>query len=57
VYSHKNKQINLFKKLGWRNSSEVKGTDSFSNGPEFNSQQLYGGSQPSEMGVNAHTYS
>ena len=32
---------------GWRNGSEVKNTDCSSRGPEFNSQQPHGGSQPS----------
>jgi hypothetical protein len=38
---------------GWRDGSVVKSTDCSSRGPEFNSQQPYGGSQPSEMGSNA----
>ena len=33
----------------WRDGSEVKGTDCSSRGPEFNSQQPHGGSQPSIM--------
>jgi hypothetical protein len=33
--------------LGWRDGSAVKSTDCSSRGPEFNSQQLHGGSQPS----------
>jgi hypothetical protein len=33
----------------WRDGSEVKSTDCSSKGPEFNSQQPYGGSQPSVM--------
>ena len=37
---------------GWRNGSEVKSTDCSSRGPEFNSQQPYGGSQPSVMRSN-----
>ena len=32
---------------GWRDGSEVKSTGCSSRGPEFNSQQLYAGSQPS----------
>jgi hypothetical protein len=32
---------------GWRDGSEVKGTVCSSRGPEFNSQQPHGGSQPS----------
>jgi hypothetical protein len=31
---------------GWRDGSAVKSTDCSSRGPEFNSQQLQGGSQP-----------
>jgi hypothetical protein len=34
---------------GWRDGSEVKSTDYSSRGPEFNSQQPHGGSQPSVM--------
>jgi hypothetical protein len=32
---------------GWRHGSVVKSTDCSSRGPEFKSQQPYGGSQPS----------
>jgi hypothetical protein len=32
---------------GWRDGSVVKSTDCSSKGPEFSSQQSYGGSQPS----------
>jgi hypothetical protein len=43
----------LFKKkmtkVGWRDGAAVKSTDCSSRGPEFNSQQLHGGSQPSVM--------
>ena len=35
--------------LSWRDGSVVKSTDYSYRGPEFNSQQLHGGSQPSEM--------
>ena len=38
---------------GWRDGSVAKSTDCSSRGPEFNSQQLYGGSQPSLMGSDA----
>jgi hypothetical protein len=39
---------------GWRDDgSMVKSTDCSSRGPEFNSQQPHGGSQPSVMGSNA----
>jgi len=38
---------------GWRDDSVVKSTDCSSRGPEFNSQQPHGGSQPSVMGSDA----
>jgi hypothetical protein len=38
---------------GWRNGSAVKSTDCSSKGPEFNSHQPHGGSQPSVMGSDA----
>jgi len=34
---------------GWRDCSVVKSTDCSSRGPEFNSQQPHGGSQPPVM--------
>jgi len=34
---------------GWRDGSVVKSSDCSSRGPEFKSQQLHGGSQPSLM--------
>jgi hypothetical protein len=34
---------------GWRDGLAVKSTDCSSKGPEFNSQQPHGGSQPSVM--------
>jgi len=40
-------------KGGWRDGSVVKSTDCSSRGPEFNSQQPHGGSQPSVIGVDA----
>jgi hypothetical protein len=40
-------------KVGWRAGSAVKSTDCSSRGPEFNSQQPHGGSQPSVMGSHA----
>jgi hypothetical protein len=45
-------KINIVKMaiLGWRDGSVVKSTDCSSRGPEFNSQQPHGGSQPSVMG-------
>jgi hypothetical protein len=39
--------------LGWRDGSEVKSTDCSCGGPEFNSQQPHGSSQPSVMGSDA----
>jgi hypothetical protein len=49
---------------GWRDGSAVKSTDCSSEGPEFNSQQPHGGSQPSIMrsempssGVSEDSYS
>ena len=41
------------KTKGWRDGSAVKSTDCSSEGPEFISQQLHGGSQPSVMGSDA----
>jgi hypothetical protein len=38
---------------GWRDGSAVKSTDCSSRGPEFNSRQPHGGSQPSVIGSNA----
>jgi hypothetical protein len=38
---------------GWCDGSVVKNTDCSSRGPEFNSQQPHGGSQPSVMGSDA----
>jgi hypothetical protein len=39
------------KRRDWRDGSAVKSTDCSSRGPEFNSQQPHGGSQPSVMVV------
>jgi hypothetical protein len=39
---------------GWRDGSVVKSTDCSSRGPEFNSQQPHGGSQPSVVGFDTH---
>jgi hypothetical protein len=39
--------------LSWRDGSAVKSPDCSSRGPEFNSQQPHGGSQPSVMGSDA----
>ena len=39
--------------MGWRDGSVVKSTDWSSRGPEFNSLQPHGGSQPSAMGSDA----
>jgi hypothetical protein len=38
---------------GWSDGSVVKSTDGSSRGPEFNSQQPHGGSQPSVKGSDA----
>jgi hypothetical protein len=38
---------------GWRDSSVVMRPDCTSRGPEFNSQQPHGGSQPPVMGSDA----
>jgi hypothetical protein len=38
---------------GWRDGSEVRRTDCSSRGPEFNSQQPRGGSQPSVVSSSA----
>ena len=46
---------NIRKSGGWRDDSEVKSTDCSHIGPEFNSQQPHGGSQPSVMGSDAHS--
>jgi hypothetical protein len=46
IYAKEKKVI--FK--GWRDGSAVKSTNCSSRGPEFNSQQPHGGSQPSVMG-------
>jgi hypothetical protein len=40
--------------LGWRDGLVVKKTGCSSRGPEFNSQQPHGGSQPSVMGCPFH---
>jgi hypothetical protein len=40
-------------KLRWRDGSVVMNTDCSSRGPEFNSKQPHGGSQPSVMGSEA----
>jgi hypothetical protein len=45
-------KIRIQIKGGWRDGSAVKSTDCSSRGPEFNSQQPHGGSQPSVMGFN-----
>jgi hypothetical protein len=46
------KEKNL-KELGWRDGSAVKSTDCSFRGPEHNSQQPHGGSQPSVKGSDA----
>jgi hypothetical protein len=50
----KNKSLKIKLRVGgWRDGPAVKSTDCSSRGPEFNSQQPHGGSQPSAMGSNA----
>jgi hypothetical protein len=57
LFSKARTTVNSLKKKifprGWRDGSVVKSTVCFSRGPEFNSQQPHGGSQPSVMGSNA----
>jgi hypothetical protein len=43
----------ILKERGWRDGSAVKTTGCFPEGPEFKSQQPYGGSQPSVMRLDA----
>ena len=43
----------VIKSWGWRDGSLVKSTEWSFRGPEFNSQQSHGGSQPSVMGSDA----
>jgi hypothetical protein len=48
--------VHLFVKnfvSGWKDGSVVKSTDCSSRSPEFNFQQLHGGSQPPVMGSDA----
>jgi hypothetical protein len=45
--------LKIYVNGGWRDGSAVKSTDYISEGPEFKSQQPYGGSQPSVMGSDA----
>ena len=58
AYKWKNKQTNKQTKNNWaeRDGSEVENTDCSSRGPEFNSQQPQGGSQPSVMGSHVLFY-
>jgi len=53
ILQHAHTSIKHPKNRGWRDGSEVKSTDCSSRGPEFNSQQPHGGSQPSIMGSDA----
>ena len=59
IYDHTHTHITWGLDLGvqldssWRDGSVVESIDCFSEGPEFNSQQPYGGSQPSVMGSDA----
>jgi hypothetical protein len=48
----KREKMKKRRKRGWRDGSVVKSTNCSSIGPEFNSQQPHGGSQPSVMGSN-----
>jgi len=41
---------------GWREGSAIKSTGCSSRGPEFNSQQPHGGSQPFVMGFDAGSW-
>jgi hypothetical protein len=47
LHSNNLKKKKKNKKKDWRDGSAVKSTDCSSKGPEFNSQQPHGGSQPS----------
>jgi hypothetical protein len=51
LYENTQLTINELKgtRRGWRDGSEVKSTDCSSRGPDFNSQQPHGGSQPPVM--------
>jgi hypothetical protein len=51
--SKKKSMCNKKEKEDWRDGSAFKSTDCSSRGPEFNSQQPRGGSQPSVMGSDA----
>ena len=54
AHSHPHTYMELTnKREGWRDGSAGKSTDCSSRGPEFNSQQPHGGSQPSVMGADA----
>jgi hypothetical protein len=47
------KVFKIKKQRGYRGGSASQSTDCFSRVPEFNSQKLHGGSQPSVMGSDA----
>jgi hypothetical protein len=51
ILSETNPYYYVYKNIsgGWWDGSVVKSTDYSSEGPEFNSQQPHGGSQPSVM--------
>ena len=54
IYSYNLLESSLRIQLAnWRDGSAVKNTGFLSKGPEFNSQQPHGGSQPSVMGSDA----
>jgi hypothetical protein len=47
IFTQRTYKVKKLKIRGWRDGSAVESTDCFSRGPEFNSQQPHGGSQPS----------
>jgi hypothetical protein len=53
MMSQETRQKNKTELGGWRDGSGVKSTGCSSRGPEFNSQQPHGGSQPSIGGSDA----
>jgi len=50
IYWKTERLIDLKSQQGWRDGSEVKSMECSSGGPELNSQQPHGGSQPFVMG-------
>ena len=49
----KERNVKIFESWGWRDGSAGRSTDCSSEGPEFNSQPPYGGSQPPIMSSDA----